>query len=87
MGIAIGINPGYLKLRKIRAAQNIARTVNNRKSAYNKLMVVNSLNSSLFQIAASQNRVYLNADSLMINVSDVSFDERIATVGLKKDKK
>jgi hypothetical protein len=27
MGVAIGINPGYLKLRKIRAAQNIARTV------------------------------------------------------------
>ena len=27
MGIAIGINPGYLKLRKIRAAQSIARTV------------------------------------------------------------
>ena len=27
MGEAIGINPGYLKLRKIRAAQNIARTV------------------------------------------------------------
>lgn len=65
MGVAIGINPGYLKLRKIRAAQNIART-----------------------IAASQNRVYLNADSLMINVSDVSFDERIATVGnLKKPEK
>jgi hypothetical protein len=41
-----------------------------------------------FQIAASQNRVYLNADSLMINVSDVSFDERIATVGnLKKPEK
>ena len=27
MGVAIGINPGYLKLRKIRAAQSIARTV------------------------------------------------------------
>lgn len=61
MGVAIGMNPGYLKLRKIRAAQNISRTV-----------------------AASQNRVYLNADSLMINVSDSAFDERIATVGKKK---
>lgn len=27
MGEAIGRNPGYLKLRKIRAAQNISRTV------------------------------------------------------------
>lgn len=27
LGEAIGQNPGYLKLRKIRAAQNIARTV------------------------------------------------------------
>lgn len=35
MGVAIGINPGYLKLRKIRAAQNIARTVNRWKFAFN----------------------------------------------------
>ena len=56
MGEAIGTNPGYLKLRKIRAAQAIARTV-----------------------ATSQNRIYLNADSLMINLADSSFDE-----GLKK---
>lgn len=27
LGIAVGQNPGYLKLRKIRAAQSIARTV------------------------------------------------------------
>lgn len=27
LGEAIGLNPGYLKLRKIRAAQSIARTV------------------------------------------------------------
>lgn len=27
LGEAIGQNPGYLKLRKIRAAQNISRTV------------------------------------------------------------
>lgn len=27
LGEAVGKNPGYLKLRKIRAAQNIARTV------------------------------------------------------------
>lgn len=51
MGIAMGMNPGYLKLRKIRAAQNIARTV-----------------------AASQNRVYLSAESLMINLTDSAFD-------------
>uniref|UniRef100_A0A3Q3EHE4 Prohibitin n=1 Tax=Labrus bergylta TaxID=56723 RepID=A0A3Q3EHE4_9LABR len=40
-------NPGYLKLRKIRAAQNIAKTV-----------------------AQSQNKVYLSADSLVLNLQD-----------------
>uniref|UniRef100_A0A2R5L611 Prohibitin n=1 Tax=Ornithodoros turicata TaxID=34597 RepID=A0A2R5L611_9ACAR len=51
LGEAISKNPGYLKLRKIRAAQNIART-----------------------IANSQNRVYLNASSLMLNIADKEFD-------------
>ncbi|XP_033724806.1 prohibitin-2-like [Pecten maximus] len=51
IGDAIATNPGYLKLRKIRAAQSIARTV-----------------------AASQNRVYLNAGNLMLNLSDKDFD-------------
>ncbi|XP_023216596.1 prohibitin-2-like [Centruroides sculpturatus] len=51
LGDAIAANPGYLKLRKIRAAQNVART-----------------------IAASQNRVYLNAGSLMLNIADKDFD-------------
>ena len=27
LGLALSQNPGYLKLRKIRAAQNISRTV------------------------------------------------------------
>jgi hypothetical protein len=27
LGLAVSQNPGYLKLRKIRAAQNISRTV------------------------------------------------------------
>ncbi|KAF0289846.1 Prohibitin-2 [Amphibalanus amphitrite] len=44
-------NPGYLKLRKIRAAQNIART-----------------------IAQSQNKVYLNTGTLMLNINDDQFD-------------
>jgi len=51
IGDAISMNPGYLKLRKIRAAQSIART-----------------------IATSQNRVYLNAQSLMLNIADKEFD-------------
>jgi len=51
IGDAIAMNPGYLKLRKIRAAQSIART-----------------------IATSQNRVYLNAQSLMLNIADKEFD-------------
>jgi len=51
LGEAISQNPGYLKLRKIRAAQQIART-----------------------IAQSQNRVYLNAGSLLLNITDKEFD-------------
>ncbi|XP_037078319.1 prohibitin-2-like [Pollicipes pollicipes] len=51
VGKAISQNPGYLKLRKIRAAQNIARTV-----------------------AQSQNKVYLNTGTLMLNINDDQFD-------------
>lgn len=47
MGEAVTKNPGYLKLRKIRAAQNIAKTV-----------------------ATSQNKVYLSADNLVLNLQD-----------------
>ncbi|XP_075071904.1 prohibitin-2 [Mixophyes fleayi] len=50
IGDALSKNPGYLKLRRIRAAQGIAKT-----------------------IAASQNRVYLNADSLILNLQDNTF--------------
>ncbi|KAG7326423.1 hypothetical protein KOW79_009824 [Hemibagrus wyckioides] len=52
LGEAVTKNPGYLKLRRIRAAQNIAKT-----------------------IATSQNRVYLNADSLVLNLQDDSFNK------------
>lgn len=51
LGEAIAKNPGYLKLRKIRAAQQISRT-----------------------IAKSQNTVYLDASSLMLNIADKDFD-------------
>jgi len=61
LGQAISVNPAYLKLRKIRAAQNIART-----------------------IAQSQNRVYLNGQSLMLNINDSTFDENLKTLGKKK---
>ncbi|XP_072280002.1 prohibitin-2 [Pyxicephalus adspersus] len=50
IGDALSKNPGYLKLRRIRAAQSIAKT-----------------------IAASQNRIYLNADNLVLNLQDVTF--------------
>ncbi|XP_046564729.1 prohibitin-2-like isoform X2 [Haliotis rubra] len=62
IGAAIQLNPGYLKLRKIRASQNIART-----------------------IASSTNRVYLNAGSLMMNITDPEFD--IAADAAAKKKK
>jgi len=57
LGEAITKNPGYLKLRKIRAAQQIAKT-----------------------IARSQNTVYLNASSLMLNIADKDFDITSATI-------
>ncbi|KAH3828445.1 hypothetical protein DPMN_130407 [Dreissena polymorpha] len=60
----MGLNPGYLKLRKIRAAQNIART-----------------------IAQSNNRVYLNAETLMLNIQDEEFDrssERLSSADRKR---
>lgn len=60
LGLAIGQNPGYLKLRKLRAAQSIART-----------------------IATSQNRVYLSANSLMLNISDSEFDTAAVKLGKK----
>lgn len=61
LGLAVGRNPGYLKLRKIRAAQSIART-----------------------IANSQNKVYLSAQSLMLNIQDSTFDDMTAKVQSKK---
>ncbi|EEB11424.1 Prohibitin-2, putative [Pediculus humanus corporis] len=52
LGEAVSQNPGYLKLRKIRAAQSISRIV-----------------------AASQNKVFLSGNSLMLNISDPAFDD------------
>ncbi|GAV05397.1 hypothetical protein RvY_15538 [Ramazzottius varieornatus] len=52
LGDAVSKSPGYLKLRKIRAAQSIART-----------------------ISQSQNRAYLDANSLMLNITDVEYDQ------------
>jgi len=61
IGEAMSQNPGYLKLRKIRAAQSIART-----------------------IAQSQNKVYLNASSLMMNIGEGEFDDMADTLFKKK---
>jgi len=56
LGEALQDNPGYLKLRKIRAAQNIARTV-----------------------AQSQNRVYLQANNLLLNLTADEFNSKFDT--------
>jgi len=56
LGEALQDNPGYLKLRKIRAAQNIARTV-----------------------AQSQNRVYLQANNLLLNLTGDAFNAEFDT--------
>jgi len=57
IGQAIGINPGYMKLRKIRAAANIAKSM-----------------------SMSNNKMYLDGDTLMLNVNDKSYDENLDKV-------
>uniref|UniRef100_A0A1B6H4M1 Prohibitin n=2 Tax=Cuerna arida TaxID=1464854 RepID=A0A1B6H4M1_9HEMI len=60
LGKAMVSSPGYLKLRKIRAAQNVARIVAN-----------------------STNRVYLNSNSLMLNIQDSDFDDNTESIKSK----
>jgi len=64
IGEAISENPGYLRLRKIKAARSIGQI-----------------------ISQAQNRVYLGADTLMLNINDPTFDDNAQRVnlGLKKD--
>lgn len=57
LGESIAKNPGYLKLRKIRAAQQIAKTM-----------------------SRAQNTVYLNGQSLMLNIADKDFDITTSTI-------
>jgi len=54
LGAAISQNPGYLKLRKLKASEKISST-----------------------IAQSQNRVYLSAGSLLLNVADPTYDDAV----------
>ncbi|XP_076452032.1 prohibitin-2-like [Babylonia areolata] len=61
IGQAVSANPGFLKLRKIRASQNIART-----------------------IAQSQNRVYLNASALFLNIGEKEFDDAADLLSKRK---
>ena len=61
LGAAITRNPGYLKLRKLKASCQISSV-----------------------IAQSQNRVYLNSSSLLLNVAEPSFDA--ALMGIAKAK-
>merc|ERR1719188_2539341 len=57
LGEAISKNPGYLKLRKLRASGNIAKT-----------------------ISAAQNRVYLNAGTLMLNINDEDYEAGLKSI-------
>merc|ERR1711953_1242010 len=57
LGEAIGKNPGYLKLRKLRASSQISRTISN-----------------------DQNRVYLNAGTLMLNINEEHYDRGIKSL-------
>ncbi|RNA16339.1 Prohibitin-2 [Brachionus plicatilis] len=61
IGVSIASNPGYLKLRKLKASQRIAQTV-----------------------ASSNNRAFLNTQSLMLNLTDPKYDQ--ASEELRKKK-
>jgi len=63
LGEAISRNPGYLKLRKLRASGNIAKVM-----------------------AQSQNRVYLNAGTLMLNINDDDYEAGLRNINKKTDK-
>jgi prohibitin 2 len=60
IGGSVKNNPGFMKLRKIDAARDIADIV-----------------------AASHNKIYLNADSLLLNLHSDKFDETAAVKGKK----
>jgi len=57
LGEAITRDPGYLKLRKLKASSQISNI-----------------------IADSQNRVYLDASSLLLNVADPSYDNLLTDI-------
>lgn len=57
LGISMSQSPGYLKLRKIKAAVNIGKTM-----------------------SQAQNRVYLGADTLMLNINNEEFDNNARRV-------
>lgn len=63
LGDAISRNPGYLKLRKLRASGNIAKTM-----------------------SQAQNRVYLNAGTLMLNINDDDYEAGLKNINKKTDK-
>ena len=57
LGEAISKNPGYLKLRKLRASGTIAKTM-----------------------SQAQNRVYLNAGTLMLNINDDDYEAGLKNI-------
>lgn len=57
LGAAITKDPGYLKLRKLKASAQISNV-----------------------IAASQNRVYLDSSSLLLNVADPQYDANLGDI-------
>ncbi|KFD65560.1 hypothetical protein M514_05939 [Trichuris suis] len=74
IGEAMAKDPGYLKLRKIRAAQNIARTMKPQ------------FHSSFSQLSQSSNRAYLNANNLILNIGSDDFLQSADELFKKKKK-
>lgn len=63
LGLAVSQNPGYLKLRKIRAAQNIARTVRQPPSTLNKAIQPTPRSSSVTDRQLAEPRLPLRQQS------------------------
>lgn len=88
VGDAIAMNPGYLKLRKIRAAQQIAKTVSSstgiRFFIFQLLEFLLTGSFYSLQIANSQNKVLLPAGSLMLNIADKDYDINSSTITPKR---
>ena len=70
-------NAGYLKLRKIRAAQQIAKTVSD--------VLYSAWVDAQLQVSQSQNRVYLSSGALLLNIGDKDYYHDVESASKKSN--